>query len=793
MDLPSPSDSLTGTTSDGLSEEEARKRLEATGPNSVTLPEPSPGRLLLAKFWGPVPWMLETAFLLELATGKDLEALIVILLLLMNGLLAFLKEEKGKAALRLLRNKMEVTARVRRDGLWKTVPAREIVPGDLVHIRQGDFVPADLLLDSGTPLLDQSSLTGESLPVPKSPGDSLFAGTVVRRGEGTGRVIRTGKDCAFGRTVQLVHDAETRSHAEVTVLQIVRSLLLTDLLLALVIIPLSLRNGLSLSAITAFILILLISAIPIALPPMFTLANALSALTLGRREVLVTRLSAISDAAAMEELICDKTGTLTENRLAVLDVSPVSGHSERELLQRAMDASDAATMDPLDLAILVEGRRRGLLAGPESSRLSFTPFDPSTKRTEALLDESGTRIRVVKGSPPLLSALGLLTDTLPPAAPGGQRPVAVLAGPEKGPLHLLGVLSFSDPLRQDSRQTLDRLRDLGVRIRLATGDTPEAAIPVARALGLSGTPCSGKPEPFREDCDLFAGILPEDKFLLVRRLQEKGRIVGMTGDGVNDAPALRQAEVGIAVARSTDIARASAGLVLLSPGLSGLVEVVLEGRRVTRRLQSYILNKIVKTLEIAFFLTGGLLLLHTAVIGSRQILLLIFTNDFVTMALASDRVSISERPDILNIRQTMVRGFLFAALWLLLTFFLFRAGQTLLHLSPEKCQTLSFLTLVLTGIGNVLVIRHPGPMLKSPPSRTLLLILGADILVAGVLSGTPFLLSPLPLPVIGGVLGIVGVTTLAIEGLKSFKTRPRRAEVEEGGLISGSAAPKGEK
>ncbi len=793
MDLPSPPDAFPGAIPEGLSEGEARERLESTGPNSVPLPEPPPGRLLLAKFWGPVPWMLETAFLLELATGKDLEALIVILLLLMNGLLAFLKEEKGKAALRLLRDKMEVTARVRRDRLWKTVPAREIVPGDLVHVRQGDFVPADLLLDSGTPLLDQSSLTGESLPVPKGPGDPLFAGTFVRRGEGTGRVTRTGKDCAFGRTVQLVHDAETRSHAEATVLQIVRSLLLTDLLLALVIVPLSLRNGLSLSAITAFVLILLISAIPIALPPMFTLANALSAVTLGKREVLVTRLSAISDAAAMEELICDKTGTLTENRLAVFDVSPAPGHSGTELLQAAMNASDAATLDPLDLAILVEGKRRGLVPGSERSRISFTPFDPSTKRTEALLEESGTRIRVVKGSPPLLSAQGLLTDLLPPALPGGQRPVAVLSGPENGPLKLLGVLSFSDPLRHDSRQTLDRLRDLGVRIRLATGDTPEAAIPVARALGLSGDPCSGKPDPFREECDLFAGILPEDKFILVRRLQEKGRIVGMTGDGVNDAPALRQAEVGIAVARSTDIARASAGLVLLSPGLSGLVEVVLEGRRVTRRLQSYILNKIVKTIEIAFFLTGGLLLLHTAVIGSRQVLLLIFTNDFVTMALASDRVRISERPDILNIRQTMIRGFLFAALWLLLTFSLFRAGQTILHLSPEKCQTLSFLTLVLTGIGNVLVIRHPGPLVKSPPSRTLLLILGADILVAGILAGTPFLFSPLPLPVICGVFGIVGGATLAIEVLKSLQAGPDRGGDEGGRLVSGSAAPPGEK
>ncbi len=772
MENLSPAPDADDSPEGGLSEIVARERLARTGPNAVPFPEPSALWLLAKKFWGPIPWMLESAFALEIATGKTLEGLIVLFLLVLNGGLAFRKEEKGKAALRQLRDQMEVLARVRREGVWTTVPARWIVPGDLVHVRMGDFVPADMKLRTGTLLLDQASLTGESLPVTKRQGDTLFAGTVVRRGEGSGVVTRTGKDCAYGRTVQLVHDAETRSHAETTVLQIVRALLLVDLLLALVLVPLSLRIGLSLSAITAFILILLLSAIPVALPPMFTLANALSAAFLAKSRVLVTRLSAISDAAALDELVCDKTGTLTENTLTLLEANPVPGHSEEELLAAAMAASDDATLDPLDRAILLEGSRRGLAPDPDSRRISFTPFDPSTKRTEAILEKKSLRIRVVKGSPPLLANLGLLSSPLPALAPGGQRPVAVLSGPLEGPLTLLGALSFSDPIRKDSRATLDRLRTLGVRIRLATGDTPEAAMSVARALGLSGRPCQGRMEAFREDCDLFAGILPEDKFLLVRKLQEKGRIVGMTGDGVNDAPALRQAEVGIAVARSTDIARVSAGLILLSPGLSGLVEVVLEGRRVTRRLQSYILNKIVKTFEIAFFLAGGLLFLHTAVIGSLQILLLIFTNDFVTMALASDRVTPSISPDPIDVPRTMVRGFLLAALWLLLTFSVFRSGQTFLHLSSEQCQTLSFLTLVLTGIGNVLVVRHPGPIKNAPPSRALLLILGTDILAAGILSVTPLLLTPLPLPVVFGVLGVVGTATLAVESLKGILSGP---------------------
>lgn len=765
MNRPLDQTDLSGPDSPGLSEAQARERLLRTGPNTVPLPEPSPIRRVVQKFWGPVPWMLEVAGLLEFLTGKTMEGGIVFLLLLMNGVFAFIQEEKGQKALRLLQERMEVTARVRRDGQWKIIPARDIVVGDLVHVRMGDFVPADMRLESGTPLLDQSSLTGESMPVSKGKGDELFAGTVLRRGEGTGNVLRTGGQCAYGKTVQLLHDSHTRSHAEETVLQIVKSLLMVDLLLAFVIVPLAYETGVPFSSLVAFLLILVLSAIPIALPPMFTLANALSALVLGKVQVLVTKLSAISDAAAMEELVCDKTGTLTENRLEVHEITPVPGRSENEVLKAAMDASDLSSQDPLDMAVITAGVKRGLVQSPPSTRARFIPFDPETKRTEVFISLDGRTLRIIKGSPALLASEGLLNSP-PGIASGGQRPVAVLSGPREGPLSFLGVISFSDRLRADSHSTLARLRDLGIRIRLASGDTPDAALPLGRTLGFSGPVCTTTRSGFRDECELYAGILPEDKFFLIREIQNRGRIVGMTGDGVNDAPALHQAEVGIAVSHATDIARASAGLVLLSPGLSGLLDVVKEGRRVTRRLQSYILNKIVKTLEIALFLTGGLLLLHTAVIGSLQILLLIFTNDFVTLALASDQAKPSNRPDPIRVGETLKMGFLYAGSWLFLTFSIFRVGQTLLHLSHDECQTLSFLTLVLTGIGNVLVVRDPGPFYRSLPSRPLFMILAADVVVAGVLSGTSVLMDPLPVSVILGVLVAVGGATFAIDLLK---------------------------
>jgi H+-transporting ATPase len=470
----------------------------------------------------------------------------------------------------------------------------------------------------------------------------------------------------------------------------------------------------------------------------------------------------------MEELLSDKTGTLTENSLSVKELRPRAGISEEELLEAALAASDASTQDPLDMALYAEGKRRKIFPPPEEQRLSFVPFDPSTKRTEALVqEENGLPVRIIKGSPIIMASLGVPESDLQSIKGSGQRTIAVAKGPLGGDLRLLGLVSFSDPLRGDSLSTIQALKDLGIRVRLVTGDTAEAAASVARELGLDGSSCSGTIRAdIPEDCQILAGVLPEDKFHLVRILQKKGEIVGMTGDGVNDAPALRQAEVGIAVSTATDIARASAGIILVDPGLSGLIEAVREGRRVYHRMQNYILNKIVKTLEVAFFLTGGLLLFHSYVVSSRMVLLLIFTNDFVTMALASDNVRFSGRPDRWNVRTLAMTAVIISVFWLSLTLSIFYAGRAWLHLSLPSCQTLGFLTLVLTGLGNVLVIRERGSLWKSRPGKFLALALAADILITGILSGTPLLLPPLPLKIILSVLAAVALATLAIDRIK---------------------------
>ncbi|MGC8530341.1 MAG: HAD-IC family P-type ATPase [Leptospirillia bacterium] len=764
-------------TFSGLTTEVASERLRSVGPNAVSLSEPSRIQLFFLKLWGPIPWMLETAFLLEFYLGKKLEAGIIIVLLFLNALLAFLKEQKGQKALALLKSRLEIRARVRRDGVWQEINAEELVPGDLVHIRTGDFVPADMDLLSGYLLVDQSSLTGESLPAEKNPKDNLWSGSLVRRGEGTGLVTRTGPRCAFGKTAKLVHDASTLSHFEEVVLQIVRALLIFDLVLAILLFPMALHAGSSPASLIPFVLILLVSAIPVALPPTFTLANSLSAERLSRKGVLVTRLSAISDAAVMEELLCDKTGTLTENRLSVQELRPVSGVSEKDLLEAAMAASDISAQDPLEMAIFDAAKKRGIKPSEQDRRISLVPFDPATKRTEAVVESGqGARFRIVKGSPGIMAMAGVPEKDLEGLDLSGQRTIAVAKGdlfPE-APLKMLGLLSFSDPLRKESPGVVHRLRNLGIRVRLVTGDTPEAAAAVAKSLDLALPPCSkmASDESHLMDCEVFAGVMPEDKFHLVEALQKKGRIVGMTGDGVNDAPALKQAEVGIAVAKSSDIARAAASMILVTPGLDGLAGAVEEGRKVYHRIQNYVLNKIVKTLEVALFLSGGLLLFQTYVVDSRMILLLIFTNDFVTMSLASDHVRFSVHPNRWNIGRLMAMAILIAFLWLTLTLSVFYAGRTWLNLSPGGCQTLGFLTLVLTGLGNVLVIRERGALWMTKPSRALFLAIVGDLVVVAVLAGTNLLLTPLPLSVVIGDILLVATTTLLVDQVKGVFLRP---------------------
>ena len=601
-------------STEGLSTAEAQERLLHFGPNEISEHKRSVWLALLGKFWAPVPWMLEATVILELVLGKPFEAGIIGALLVFNAVLSLFQEERASTALELLRRRLAVNARALRDGAWRTIPARELVPGDFVHLRMGDLVPADVRLSDGPIEVDQSVLTGESIAIEANRGAVAYTGATIRRGEASGQVIATAEQTFFGRTAQLVETAKTASHLQNVIFTIVKYMIVLDGTLVAILLGYTLATHMAMVEMVPFLLILLVASVPVALPATFTLATALGAQELAGRGVLATRLSAIEEAAAMDILCSDKTGTITENRLTLCALHSYLPYTSDELLRFAAMASDESTQDPIDLAILSG-------AAPQhpvpARRLKLIPFDPATKLAEAVLIDDEKEIRAVKGAPRAVAARigstpsGFEAD-VEGMATAGVRVLAVAAGPD-GDLRLVGLLGLQDPPRADSRQLVHTLRDLGVRVVMITGDGLATARAVAAQVGIGARAAAAV--QFREkhgtgllDYDVFAEVLPEDKFRLIRELQGAGRIVGMTGDGVNDAPALKQAEVGIAVANATDVAKASASLVLTDSGLSDIVAAVETSRRIYQRMLTYTLNKIIKTVEIGFFLSIGVIL-----------------------------------------------------------------------------------------------------------------------------------------------------------------------------------------
>jgi len=534
----------------GLSSEEAARRLSQYGANETPEAREHPWRSVLAKLWAPVPWMLEATIILEAALGKATEALIVAALLGFNVVVSFIQENRANTALTLLRSRLTVRARVLRDGLWQQVEARELVPGDVVHLRMGDVVPADVQLSTGQLQVDQSSLTGESLPAELAGSDRAYAGSVIERGEATGEVIATGATTYYGRTAELVRTAAAKSHLETAIVRIVRNLVALDFALALVVIAFSLHRSGVRPEVLQFAVVLLLASVPVALPATFALASALGAHELARQGILTTHLSAIEEAAGMDVLCTDKTGTITLNQLAVSDLHPYPPYDQRMLVALASHASDEATQDPLDLAILRKAKELGSQPGVE--RLSFTPFDPATKHSEAVIRDGAGQLRVLKGAPSELAHLcaappASLDADLEALANKGERVLAVASGADSR-LELVGLVGLADPPRPDSRGLVRDLQTEGVRVIMITGDALPTARAVAREIGLSGNVCEAasiRDGVLAPDCAVMAGVLPEDKYRLVKALQAQDHVVGMTGDGVNDAPALKQADVGI--------------------------------------------------------------------------------------------------------------------------------------------------------------------------------------------------------------------------------------------------------
>jgi len=770
-------------TAKGLTSAEAASRLAVDGPNAIPESEPNRVKLLLGKFWAPVPWLLEVAIVLELLLRDYVQVLVFAVLLAFNAVLAFTQEGRAQGAVKLLRERLRVMARVERDGEWRQLAADQLVVGDRVHIRQGDIVPADLVLSDGSLELDQSALTGESRSVSAGAGDAAYSGSVVVRGEASGWVSGTGAKTYFGRTAELVSTAHAPGNMERLIFGIVRALIILALVIVAMVIADGVARHLPLHEILPFVLILVIASVPVALPATFTLATALGSKEMSERRVLVTRLAAIEEAASMEVLCTDKTGTLTQNRLTVESVVALEPFDELQVLKVAVAASDAATLDPLDVAILQAGADREV--GSLGPVLSFIPFEPATKRSEAVVDAAAGPLRVVKGAPQVVAGLtdvnwGELEAVVTRAAATGARVLGIAQGPPQGQLKMVGLMALADPPREDASTLVEHLHQLGVRVVMVTGDTFSTAAAIAsrvgigtrvahanvlrnkgasvgavsRATGMLGRNAGAAPWTQAGWMDAYAEVLPEDKMHLVEMLQRQGIVVGMTGDGVNDAPALKKAEVGVAVAAATDVAKAAASLVLTDPGLEDMVSGVEVSRRIHQRMLTYTLNKIVKTLQVAIFLGFGLVVLGQFVTTPTLVVLLLLANDFVTMSLATDRVRSPRRPQRWTVRPLVLAATGLAIPLVFFSFGLWWLGTAVLHLPLDSMQTLIFVWLVVSGQATVYIVREREHFWHSAPSRWLAASTLADLVVVLLLAWRGWLMTaigPLELGLVCGV------------------------------------------
>jgi H+-transporting ATPase len=751
----------------GLTRAAAQVLLQKHGYNEVTERPEHPLRRFLGKFWGLSAWMLELIMVLSAVLGKYSDLAIVAALLVLNAVLAFAQERRAAGVVQALRRRLQVSTRVLRDATWQVIAARELVPGDIVRIRSGDIVPADLKLLEGTLSVDQSALTGESQDIDKAAGDDLVSGSVARRGEGTARVMLTGPCTLFGRTTELVQQARPKLHIEAIVARVVRWLfLIVGAMLALVMLV-SLVRGASLVEMIPLMLVLLMSAVPVALPVMFTVSMAVGSNELAKRGVLVTRLSAAEDAATMDVLCVDKTGTITMNQLAVTGVIPLDGATESEVLRAGALASQEADQDPIDLAFLVAARDRQVYDGQTAfTPVSFAPFDAKSRRTEAVVSQNGQPLRVMKGAVrTVAAACGLAAPAIEAlearvgeSARKGYRTLAVARGPAAGTPVLLGLVTLVDPLRPDAAQLIAQLRDLGVGVKILTGDALPVALEIAKSIGLpnirrvdelktAGAKTGSRQTDYLAGVDGFAEVYPQDKYTVVQQLQAMGHVTGMTGDGVNDAPALRQAEVGIAVSTATDVAKGAASVVLTDAGLTNIISLVEQGRTIYQRILTWIINKISRTILKAAFVAIAYLLTGKFVVSAFAMLLLTFMTDFAKIAIATDHVQPSRRPETWAIggfvTVSVALGLLMVAEALAMLWF----GWTRFGLDHHDgaLYTFSFLLLLDMAAFSIVSARERRHFWATMPSATLIAALAADVLAGTALTyvGLPSLM-PLP-------------------------------------------------
>ncbi|HEY5170329.1 MAG TPA: plasma-membrane proton-efflux P-type ATPase [Acidimicrobiia bacterium] len=728
-----------GSSPDGLSQAEAQKRLTQYGPNEIEEKKPSAFLKFLTYFWGPIPWMIEGAVILSAAARHWPDFFIILVLLVSNALVGFWEERQAGNAIEALKAKLAIKARVRRDGSWMTSAASELVPGDVIRVRLGDIVPADARLLAGDPVeVDQSALTGESLPATRTPGEAVFSGSIIRQGEIGALVYATGANTYFGKTAELVQEAHTVSHFQRAVLKIGNYLIVLAVALVTVIIAVAILRGDPILTTLQFALVLTVAAIPVAMPTVLSVTMAVGARILAKKQAIVSRLVAIEELAGVDVLCADKTGTLTQNKLTLGGLFTVNDVDAAQVILDAALASRADNDDPIDAAVLGGLPDNNALLGYRV--VHFQPFDPVHKRTEATVKAAdGTTFRVSKGAPQVILALAGDSTQVQPAvdkavgdfAARGFRSLGVARADGDGDWRFLGVLPLFDPPRDDAVATIATARRMGVTVKMVTGDALAIAKETAEKVGL-GTDildAAGLGDVKHdetavvaesiEDADGFAQVFPEHKFHIVDVLQKRGHIVGMTGDGVNDAPALKKADCGIAVSGATDAARAAADIVLTTPGLSVIIDAIKESRKIFQRMNSYAIYRIAETLRVLLFMTLAILIFNFYPVTAIMIVMLALLNDGAILSIAYDNVHYKDQPEAWNMRVVLGVSTVLGVIGVVSAFGLFYLGERVFHLDRAHVQTLMYLKLSVAGHLTIFLTRTRRPFWSIRPARIL--------------------------------------------------------------------------
>jgi H+-transporting ATPase len=767
-------------STNGLMEDQARRRLSELGYNEISEKRKNPFLDFLARYWGPMPWLLELTMALSYIIGHYLEAVIVFGLLSINAIIGFHHTRSSLRALEILKKRLAIKAKVLRNEEWVVRDAREIVPGDTIQVGLGDLVPADAKIVTGEVSVDQSALTGESLPVTTRQSGILYSSSIVKRGEAKALVLNTGANTYFGKTAELVKIAKPKSHQEQIMSAIVKyAMYLGIAALAFVVLDAAVTRVVDVSTIVRFALIFLMGSVPVALPAVFAIVLAVGAVQLAQEGALVTRLDSIEDAASMEVVCLDKTGTITQNKLSVTDPIPYRGFEKSDVVLMARLASKEEIRDVIDLAVIDYAKH---IPAGEYTQESFTPFDPTTKRSEAIIVHNGKRFRVAKGAPQVILSLCKLDDEtgkdvtsdIESLSSKGYRTLAVARSEDDDidSFTLVGLLPLADPPRPDSKETIGELTRLGVKPKMLTGDNLAIAREIAGQVGIGNRiyPMSNLKKLSEADqasildqYDGLAEIYPEDKYRVVKLLQSRGHMVGMTGDGVNDSPALKQAEVGIAVSNSTDVAKASASIVLTEPGLRVILNAIGTSRQIYQRMLTWVVNKVTKVIQFVGLLVLGFFWLHHVVLSVLGMVLLVFANDFVTMSLATDNVKTTRNPNIWNVKNITLASLVVGALLVAEGAAIIVIGNSYYHMDLEALQTFVLLALVFTSQFRVLIVREREHFWSSRPGRELAISSLATVIGFVLLGVYGVILPPVTIAQVFLVLGFSAIFTLGVD------------------------------